>query len=90
MRRNVADATAREFIEPLTDRDLSLTVPYDGSFQLLRTHGLSTRHAVLRLAAHHYFHLGEMAAILGRAGHTVAAYPGDLPNTIDRHAPTRP
>jgi DinB superfamily len=69
---------ATAFLESLTDPDLDSVVPYSGSFVPLREHGLSLRYALLRIAAHHYFHIGVIACQRDRAGDQVGDYPGAL------------
>ena len=67
--------TARAYLESKGDADLDLVVPYDGSLAILRQHGLSVRYAILRASAHHYLHLGEIAAKRDRWGDRVADDP---------------
>jgi len=69
---------ARAYLERLSDADLDLVVPYDGSFESLRASGLPLRFAVLRACAHHYFHTGEIASKRVALGHDVGDYPGAL------------
>ena len=56
-------AAASEFLATLTDADLARTVPYDGSIASLRSVGINFEYALLRVAAHHFTHVGEIAAI---------------------------
>ncbi len=77
----VRDA-ARPWLEGLSDANLELTIPYDGSFAHLRERGLNLRYALLRTVAHHYFHIGEIAAKRSRLGHATGDYPGLLPHTL--------
>lgn len=77
-----ARTTARAYLDLLTDADLNLTIPYDGSFTHLRDRGLNLRYALLRTVAHHYFHLGEIATKRTSLGHKVGDYPGLLLNTL--------
>src|SRR5919199_4940187 len=65
---------ARPFLESLTDADLDRVVAYTGSMLALREHGLSLRYALLRIAAHHYFHIGVIACQRDRAGERVGDY----------------
>lgn len=71
-------ATARPFLELLTESDMDRVVPYTGSLTPLREHGLSLGYALLRIAAHHYFHIGVIACQRDRAGEQVGDYPGLL------------
>jgi hypothetical protein len=77
----VRDA-ARSYLEGLAENDLDLVIPYDGSFSRLRETGLSLRHALLRICAHHYFHIGEIASKRAGLGHDVGDYPGPLDEAI--------
>ena len=73
---------ARRYLDGRTDDDLALVLPYDGSFLVLREKGLSLRHALLRISAHHFFHIGEIATKRDQLGHRVGDYPGALTQTI--------
>ncbi|MEX0799992.1 MAG: DinB family protein [Dehalococcoidia bacterium] len=73
---------ARAYLEPLTDSDLDLVIPYDGTFAHLRESGLPLRHALYRICAHHYFHIGEIATKRDALGHDVGDYPGHLMRTV--------
>jgi hypothetical protein len=75
-------ATARSYLEGLSDDDLRLVIPYDGSFTNLHETGLELRFAVLRAVVHHYFHIGEIAAKRVNLGHDVGDYPGQLLSTL--------
>jgi hypothetical protein len=75
-------AGARTYLQDLNDNDLDRNVPYDGSLAQLRDSGLSLRYALLRIAAHHYFHIGEIAAKRDRLGHRVGDYPGMLQECV--------
>jgi hypothetical protein len=77
----VRDA-ARGYLEGFAESDLDLVIPYDGSFSRLRETGLSLRHALLRICAHHYFHIGEIAAKRASLGRDVGDYPGPLDEAI--------
>jgi hypothetical protein len=79
--REVRDA-ARTYLEDMNESDLDLTLPYDGSLSHLRESGLSLRHAVLRIAAHHYYHVGEIATKRSALGQRVGDYPGLLEECI--------
>lgn len=74
--------TARAYLQGMGDDDLDLVIPYDGSASFLHQRGLGLRHALLRLCAHHYFHIGEIAAKRDRLGHQVGDYPGVLEEAI--------
>ena len=53
-------------------------VPYNGSIDDLRQTGITLRYAILRMVAHHYFHIGEISTKRDRLGHSVGDYPGTL------------
>jgi hypothetical protein len=69
---------ARPYLESLSEADLQLHVPYRGSLTALRETGMSVRYALIRVALHHYFHIGEIAAARTSLGHQVGDYPGLL------------
>ncbi len=73
---------ARRYLEALSDSDLDLVIPYDGSFAQLRDSGLALRHALLRICAHHYFHIGEIATKRSALGQHVGDYPGPLDECV--------
>ena len=75
-------AAARSYLEPMSEGDLDLVIPYDGSFTRLRETGLNLRYAVLRTTAHHYFHIGEIATNRTRLGDSVGDYPGGLSHSM--------
>ena len=70
---------ARSFLDPLSEGDLRRTISYDGSLLELRAGGLNLGYALLRIAAHHYLHIGEIASCLGSRGLAVPSLPGRLP-----------
>jgi hypothetical protein len=65
LRAKIAEiqAVAQDYLASLTDADLSRTVEYDGSIASLRPTGINLEYALLRVAAHHFTHVGEIAAI---------------------------
>ncbi len=79
--REVRDA-ARSYLEGLGQSDLDLVIPYDGSLEPLRESGLGLRYALLRICAHHYYHIGEIAAKRSGLGQRVGEYPGLLEDCI--------
>jgi uncharacterized damage-inducible protein DinB len=62
---------ARRFLDSKQDADLESVIPYDGSIAFLRPIGLSLGYAVMRIAAHHFQHAGEIVTISSRLGHVV-------------------
>jgi hypothetical protein len=73
---------SRAYLADLSDGDLDLVIPYDGSIAALRPTGLRLRYAVLRNVAHHYYHIGEIATKRDRLGHHPGGYPGTLSEAI--------
>lgn len=69
---------ARPYVEGLTEQDLDQRCDYHGSLDALRATGITPRYALLRIAAHHYLHLGEIVALRHQMGHHVGDYPGVL------------
>lgn len=69
---------ARPYLESLTDADLDRRFPYEGALAALRERGITARHACVRIALHHYFHIGEIASARNALGHSVGDYPGLL------------
>jgi hypothetical protein len=74
---------ARPFLLSRTAPDLRRVTPYDGSIELLRSTGLSLYYAVLRIGAHHYFHIGEIASLRTRSGESIGDYPRDTEQCLD-------
>jgi hypothetical protein len=68
--REVREA-ARRFLESQPGPDLDDVIPYDGSIKFLRLIGLSLRYALMRIAAHHFIHVGEITTIRSRLGHAM-------------------
>jgi uncharacterized damage-inducible protein DinB len=72
-------STARRALSELADSDLERAVPYDGRITALQGGTVTLRYSLARVAAHHYFHLGEIATIRSRRlGESVGGYPGPL------------
>ena len=65
---------ARRFLDR-QEPDLDRMIPYDGSIKFLRPVGLSLRYAVMRIAAHHFVHVGEVVTIRSRLGHAIEDFP---------------
>jgi uncharacterized damage-inducible protein DinB len=66
---------ARRFLDSAQEPDLHRVIPYDGSIDFLRTTGLSLEYALMRIAAHHYIHMGEIVTIRSRLGHEIEDFP---------------
>ncbi len=75
-------ASARTYLQPLTEADLDVVYPYDGSMEHLRETGITIRYALSKFITHHYFHIGEIATKRDRLGHSVGDYPGILSHSI--------
>jgi len=73
-----ATETARHYLQHKDEKDLDLTVPYDGSASFLHEVGLNLRYALLCHSAHYFSHIGEIAAKRNRLGHNIGDYPGRL------------
>jgi hypothetical protein len=43
---------------------------------------VNLRYLVMRAVAHHYFHIGEVAAKRDKLGHKVGDYPGSLADAM--------
>ena len=61
--------TARGFLDSEPLPDLDQVVPYDGSIEFLRQTGLRLSYALMRIAAHHFMHAGEIVTVRSRLGH---------------------
>lgn len=81
--REIRQAAAA-FLAPLAVADLARTVPYAGSVRGVREHGrLSIEHALLRIVAHHYLHIGEIEYKRRLRGYPVAGdFPGQLTQAL--------
>lgn len=75
-----AIADVRDHLRPyllrLTDADLDLTLPYDGSYAPFRERGINLRIAIVQNAIHHVFHLGEIVAKRELMGYEAGSFPG--------------
>ena len=72
--REVREA-ARPYLEGVTDRDLDTRHDFPGRIGS-QLGPLTLRYALLRIGAHHYFHIGVVACQRDRMGHSVGDYPG--------------
>lgn len=66
---------ARGFLDAVPAPDLDRVIPYDGSIEVLRPRGLSLRYALMRIAAHNFVHVGEIATIRSNRGHPAGDFP---------------
>lgn len=73
---------ARKYLTSVTEDDLDRSIPYDGSFKPLHKTGITLRYALHRTVAHHYFHIGEIAAKRDWLGHSPGDYPGLMSNSL--------
>ncbi len=78
----VADVRARAGRLLDADPDLDRVVPYHGSIAMLRPTGLRLGYALMRIAAHHFMHAGEIMAVRSRLGHTFPGLPDWGPELI--------
>ena len=66
---------AKRFLDFAQEPDLDRVIPYDGSITFLRTNGLPLHYALMRIAAHHYIHIGEIVTVRSRLGHVIEDFP---------------
>jgi hypothetical protein len=62
---------ARRFLDARQEPELDRLIPYDGSIEFLRPIGLSLHYSLMRIAAHHFMHAGEIFTIRSRLGHVI-------------------
>ena len=65
---------ARKYLD--ADPPLDHFIPYSGSVALLRATGLRLSYALLRIAAHHFIHTGEIVTIRSSLGHNTDSLSG--------------
>jgi DinB superfamily len=71
--------SARPYLEALTDTDLAVEMLYAGTLPGLVGKNVSVRYTLLRIAAHTFFHIGDIASVRSRRlGQSVGDYPGPL------------
>ena len=75
--REVREA-ASGYLESLREDHLAERIPYTGSIAALRETGFSPQYALMRIAVHHYLHIGEIAMTRTALGHDIGDYPGLL------------
>ena len=68
--------SARQYLDNSPPMDT--LAPYTGSLEYLRESGITLRYAVLKMSAHHYFHIGEISTRRDLLGHSVGDYPGRM------------
>ncbi len=71
-------AAAAGYLESLREDQLAERIPYAGSIAALRETGFSPQYALMRIAAHHYLHIGEITVARNALGHDIGEYPGLL------------
>jgi hypothetical protein len=76
-------AAAKSYLDNLTDNDLESIIidDNDPNAKPDRKH-IKLYSVILRVIAHYYFHIGEIAAKRDRIGHSVGDYPGSLSRTL--------
>jgi hypothetical protein len=67
--------SARRWLDSEPGPGLDRVVSYSGSIPFLRSTGLSPRYALMRIAAHHFIHAGEIQAVRAARGHVFAEMP---------------
>jgi hypothetical protein len=63
------------FLDSQPAPSLERTVAYDGSIEFLHATGLQLGYALMRIAAHHFIHAGEIATVRSRMGKPVPDRP---------------
>lgn len=66
---------AKRFLEQIQESDLERVIPYEGSIEFLCRIGLRLDYAIMRIAAHHFMHAGEILAMRSAMGHTLVERP---------------
>ena len=66
---------AKRFLDPVEESDLEHVIPYEGSIEFLRPIGLRLGYAVMRIAAHHLMHAGEILTLRSSMGHALLERP---------------
>ena len=66
---------AKGFLDQIEESDLERVIPYEGSIEFLRPIGLRLGYAVMRIAAHHFMHAGEILTVRSAMGHTLVERP---------------
>ena len=61
----------RRFLDSEPIPELERLVPYNGSIEFLRPIGLRLSYALMRIAAHHFIHVGEIQTVRSRLGHNI-------------------
>ncbi len=74
--------SARPYLDSLADSELDRRFPYQGALLPLRETGITVRYALTGISLHHYFHIGEIAAVRASLGHHVGDFPGNLEATL--------
>ena len=82
---NQVRGSAKPFLEVIRDEDLQERKDYRGGLDVPELHsgGISLGYALARIAAHHYFHPGEIASARVSLGHSIGDYPGELRPLLD-------
>ncbi len=66
---------AKGFLDPMEESDLERVIPYQGSIEFLRPIGLRLGYTIMRIAAHHFMHAGEILTVRSSMGHTLIEPP---------------
>jgi uncharacterized damage-inducible protein DinB len=76
-------AKAKSYLENLSDTDLESIVLNDNDPNTRpERKQIKLYSMILRIVAHYYFHIGEIAAKRDSIGHSVGDYPGSLKRTL--------
>lgn len=76
-------AAAKSYLDNLSDNDLESIVVNDNDPNAKpERKRIKLYSVILRIIAHYYFHIGEIAAKRDRIGHSVGDYPGSLNRTL--------
>jgi hypothetical protein len=62
---------AHAFLDGLAPEDMERVVVYTGGIKYLRATGLKQSYALMRTAAHHFLHTGEVLTLRSMLGHDV-------------------
>jgi hypothetical protein len=76
-------ARSRDYLETVNGAYLDRGSIYEGSMKSMRGKSITGNYRLARLAAHLYYHIGEITTIRTAMGNTVADFPGVLPTILN-------
>jgi len=76
-------AKSRAFLENVAGTFLEKESVYEGSMLAVRGKTITGNYRLARLAAHLYYHIGEITTIRSTMGHKAVDFPGILPISIE-------